>query len=423
MKFIKKILVVLFTLIPFLMVSSCGEENLDHYDKITSSLKLIENYEGKHFINDGIGSATLLYATDGDTATFRLSPSGDRVTIRFYCVDTPESTGKVQKWGKTASLFTKGILESATEFVLEANTRPASHDNYGVRYLGYVWYKINANDEFKCLNLELVENGYSQSTSDTGNSRYAIFKEAHDFAKSKALRVWGNEVDPNFSDKPTIVTVQSLRADIYGENSMLYNSDLDSGATVRFEAYVKSHRTEGTTSRTHYYTAAAIGDDGKEYTFTLFGGYDSDSINSYIKVGYLYSFIGGIQKYDGQFQVAIGGTYVPLQSGDKLIKRIQKDYFFTFNSANPSYVDELETAVNSDLTVNNAVVEGTKLTITATTQSSPNGTTNTFTLSVPVEEGFDVSILSGKKISTYGYQKEAGSNQIEVLSFDNITIK
>ena len=160
MKFIKKILVVLFTLIPFLMVSSCGEENLDHYDKITSSLKLTENYEGKHFINDGIGSATLLYATDGDTATFRLSPSGDRVTIRFYCVDTPESTGKVQKWGKTASLFTKGILESATEFVLEANTRPASHDNYGVRYLGYVWYKINANDEFKCLNLELVENGY-----------------------------------------------------------------------------------------------------------------------------------------------------------------------------------------------------------------------------------------------------------------------
>ena len=52
---------------------------------------------------------------DGDTVHFH-SKNGNNGVLkaRFLGVDTPESTGKVQNWGKTASNFTKDSLKGKT---------------------------------------------------------------------------------------------------------------------------------------------------------------------------------------------------------------------------------------------------------------------------------------------------------------------
>ncbi len=429
MKLLKKLFIGVVTTLSIIGIASCSKDNekKDHYDDITKQLSLSKDYNNKDFIKDGVGTATLTSVADGDTATFNLS-SGKSVTIRFYCVDTPESTGKVQKWGKTASLFTKGVLTNASEFVLESPTTPATTDSYGVRYLGYVWYRNSSSEAFKMLNLELVENGYSNSTAETINPYYSYFNDAASFAKKLGLRTFGTDEDVNYSDLPETTTLEAIVKDIADkENSVYYNYEINDGmgAYVRFDAYVKSHTTHGTPgSVTNYYSVGAIGEDGKEYTFVLYGGYGSDPINEYIKVGYKYSFVGYIQLYNSSFQVAIGGSYVALQSGDKFINKLQSDYLVSFDSSAERYTKSSETAMKSDLTVTDVKLESGVMTITGTAKNAPTAEAITYTIIVSnVGSNVNISDYSGKTLSFTGIQEEAGSNKITVASISSIKIK
>ena len=166
------------------------------YSDITNSLKLDLNPDGKEFIKDGVGTAKLTSVTDGDTAAFEITRNGEKekIRVRFYGINTPESTGKVQKWGKAASVFLKNILTQATEIVLESSTgSKAVTDSYGERYLGYVWYRNSSSEDFKNVNLLLVENGYTPSNciNTMAYKYYTEFEKAEKFAEKGALRIWG----------------------------------------------------------------------------------------------------------------------------------------------------------------------------------------------------------------------------------------
>ena len=133
MKKIISVLAVVLVLAASIVLGACQPkiaDNTEYYDKITKTLKLTKSYEGKSFITDGIGPATLDAHTDGDTSRFRLAEGGT-INMRYYQIDTPESTTGVEKWGKAASLFVKDKLTTATEIVLEATTVPASTETYG----------------------------------------------------------------------------------------------------------------------------------------------------------------------------------------------------------------------------------------------------------------------------------------------------
>jgi hypothetical protein len=69
---------------------------------------------------DGVGFVDLRQVTDGDTANFMQDGYADPVTdipisikTRFLGINTPESTAKMEPWGKKASRFTKQKLEEA----------------------------------------------------------------------------------------------------------------------------------------------------------------------------------------------------------------------------------------------------------------------------------------------------------------------
>src|SRR5699024_7289229 len=97
------------------VLAACGPQiadNTEYYDAITKTLKLTKQFEGKSYLSDGIGRATLELLTDGDTTRFTLE-QGDSINMRYYSVDTPESTGGVEKWGKAASNFVKEKLSAA----------------------------------------------------------------------------------------------------------------------------------------------------------------------------------------------------------------------------------------------------------------------------------------------------------------------
>ena len=105
MKYVQKGLGVLLLFAMGLILFSCGDKTVDY----TSKLKLTNDFAGKEFVKDGIGQVTLYEKVDGDTAWF-LSGNTE-VKIRFTSVDTPESTGQIEAWGKAASNFTGNILD------------------------------------------------------------------------------------------------------------------------------------------------------------------------------------------------------------------------------------------------------------------------------------------------------------------------
>ena len=219
-KFTKIFSLLLVISLAFVLVG-CKEPEIEEPEikeintNYTDELELKAAYANKSFINDGIGEVRLSQNVDGDTAHFVDNSSGKRFTARFLCINTPESTGRIEPWGKEASKFVADILSNAAVIVLEAEKIgfPAELDTTGGRYLAYVWYKTSAEAKFRLLNLEIVEQCYSNFTGVAGDSKYG---EDFDLAAPKSYdtkrRKFG-EADPNFdySNEVKEITIAELR--------------------------------------------------------------------------------------------------------------------------------------------------------------------------------------------------------------------
>ena len=161
---------------------------INNLDKV----KLDVDYEGKSFIDDGIGEVILVRSVDGDTARF-IDPNSKTLktdfSVRFLGIDTPESTREIDPWGKIASAFTRGKLENATTIVLEAEG--SRNDIYG-RYLAFVWV------DGVLLNLELVQEAFSNATL-SGDSKYFDIMVSTSLLVKKTGRRFYGEIDTTYN--------------------------------------------------------------------------------------------------------------------------------------------------------------------------------------------------------------------------------
>lgn len=150
-----------------------GDKNwIDYAHNGSVSLNL--DYKGKDFYQDGIGEVTLKCSIDGDTAHFYpvvKKTTSAPIKSRYYGIDTPESTGRVQEYGQEASDFNKEKLKNAAANGTIVVSSPQldygrpSPDSTGERYVSLIWInetKKNASyTELTLLNLEIVQYGYS----------------------------------------------------------------------------------------------------------------------------------------------------------------------------------------------------------------------------------------------------------------------
>ncbi len=176
----------------------------------SKKLKMDFDYTGKSYLKDGIGQVELVSISDGDTATFR-DPYSDTPNktfkVRFLGIDTPETHGPATEtytgqdpWGKAASDYTKKRLNNAKTIVLEAeygidgkHTTP-TEETYG-RYLGFVWV------DGVLLNLEIVEQAYSNSTLESTNCN-KLYKDYFMEAWIEAIKTgrrFHGEIDPGYN--------------------------------------------------------------------------------------------------------------------------------------------------------------------------------------------------------------------------------
>ena len=116
------------------------EDNYEYVTPKTDELKLTADWEGKDFIKDGIGEVQISQYVDGDTAHFK-TKSGEKITVRFLGVNTPESTYKVEPWGFAASNYTKKALKNAYKIVLQSEDLEDRFDTTGERYLSTTLYE------------------------------------------------------------------------------------------------------------------------------------------------------------------------------------------------------------------------------------------------------------------------------------------
>lgn len=229
---------------------------------------------------------------DGDTVHFNVPdsvmPSGI-LKARFLAINTPESTGKIEEYGKKASAFTKEKLSNATSIIIESDDGNWNADSTGGRYLVWVWYKTSDSEEYRNLNIEILQNGLAIASSSANNRYGSTCMSALNYAKAMKLNVYSGQPDPDFYYGDAVeLTLKELRTNTeqYEGMKVAFNGvvTLNSNNTVYVEEY---------DAETDMYYGMAV-----YYGFNLSGaGLDV------LKVGNQVRIVGSLQYYEA------GGTW------------------------------------------------------------------------------------------------------------------
>ena len=229
---------------------------------------------------------------DGDTTHFFVptSISEDGVLkARYIAINTPESTGKIEEWGKRASEFTKAKLSSAESIIIESDDGTWNLDSTGSRYLVWIWYRTSETEDYRCLNLEILEEGLALPSSSANNRYGSWCQNAIQKAKDKGLHVWSKEKDPDFFYGDALeVTTKELR----------FNPSLYDGKKVAFEGVITRNYNNSV------YIESYDEETESSYGISVYYGYSlSGSGLEILQVGNRVRIVGTMQYY------AAGGVY------------------------------------------------------------------------------------------------------------------
>ncbi len=231
---------------------------------------------------------------DGDTTHFHVPKeiSDDGILkARYLAVNTPESTGQIEEWGKKASNFTKEKLKSAKSIIIESDDEKWNSDSTGDRYLVWVWYQPAEGGDYRCLNLELIQNGLSLVGGSTSLRYGDITMQALMQAKAQQLYVYSKEADPDFYYGDAYeVDLKGLRTNI-----ALYE-----GKKVAFEGIITQNFSN--TVYVEHYDA----ETDMYYGISVYYGFAVGEILNILQIGNRVRVVGTVTYYEtgGTWQVS-----------------------------------------------------------------------------------------------------------------------
>lgn len=243
---------------------------------------------------------------DGDTTHFNVPQNvaeGGVLKARYLAIDTPESTGKIEAYGKKASKFTKEKLSSAASILVESDNGSWNRDSTGSRYLVWVWYKPSDDADYRNLNLEILQNGLAVASA-TGSNRYGeICLNALNQAKTAKLNVHSGQKDPDmYYGEAVELTLKELRCNIEKYN----------GVKVAFEGVVTINNNNGV------YVEEYDPETGLYYGIYVYYGFGlSGEGLDILSVGNRSRIVGTLQLYEtaGTYQIS-GLTYRAMKPND-----------------------------------------------------------------------------------------------------------
>lgn len=243
---------------------------------------------------------------DGDTVHFfvpeSIMPSGV-LKARFIGIDTPESTGKIEEYGKAASEFTKEKLSRAHSIMIESDDGNWDFDSTGGRYLVWVWYKAEKAGEYRNLNIELLQNGLARAYSSANNRYGSACTAAINQAKANKLNIYSGQKDPDFYYGDAVeLTLKELRCGIEGYN----------GKKVAFEGVITINSGNGV------FIEDYDAETDRYYGISAYYGYGLSGAGlDILSVGNRARIVGTVQYYEagGCYQVS-GLSYRQMKPDD-----------------------------------------------------------------------------------------------------------
>ena len=411
---------------------------------IVGQVKLDMNSETKK------QEVTVKTYVDGDTTHFFVPEDvmeSGVLKARYLGVNTPESTGRIEKWGKQASNFTKEKLMGASSIVVESDDANWNVDSTGSRCLVWVWYQPKGQSDYRNLNIELLQNGLAIA-SNSANNRYGeSCIAALNQAKEAKIRVYSNDVDPLFYEGDIQeVTIKALRT----------TPDEYKDITVYFEAIIVREYSNT------LYVEEYDEDDGIYYGFTVYYGFSADpDCLAFMKLGNRVRFVGSVQYYEagGTYQVS-GLKYNPRKPDEscKLIEEgLSTDYVVTdpaeFNNGKKSVAITLKNDAGESIEVDetyplkqllmstSVAMKDLKVTGVYTTTNDNSSSKGAMTLTCKAPDGTTVDVrtvvlydaegnlvtesaYAGKTIDVQGIVDYfSGNYQIKVFTVNDIAVK
>jgi len=182
---------------------------------------------------------------DGDTVHFFVPETvikGGVLKARFLAINTPETTGRIEEYGKKAADFTRSKLENAHSILLESETSTWEKDTTGDRYLTWVWYQEAEDQPYRNLNIEILQLGLAKPNSSSNNRYGDICMKAIDQSKAQKLNLYSGQKDPDFYYGDAIeLTLKELRSnpEAYNGKKVAFNGiiTINSNNSVYLESY------------------------------------------------------------------------------------------------------------------------------------------------------------------------------------------
>jgi DNA/RNA endonuclease YhcR with UshA esterase domain len=363
---------------------------------------------------------------------------GGVLKARYLAVNTPESTGKIEEFGKKASSFTKEKLSSAVSIIIESETASWDPDSTGDRYLVWVWYKPSADAEYRNLNIEILQNGLAIASNSANNQYGTTCMAALNQAKAQKLNVHSGQKDPDYYYGEAVeMTLKELRPNLEKYSNM----------DVAFEGVVTMNDNNGV------YVEAYDPETDMYYGMFVYYGFNLNGKGMEIlTVGNEVRIVGSVQYYEG------GGSWQIADVDYRMMKPNDPNNLQKLSDGHaPAYVETSIKTFNGNITIpsddgetvtkryaemalgTSIEMKGLKVVDSYTTTNEESSSKGAFTLECEVDgQTVDVrttvlydadgnlikaSAYEGKTIDVKGMVDYFnGSYQIKVFSADNINI-
>lgn len=297
-------LIALLTLLCMLLTCAvaCGEDSGDTGNEFVDYVAQVKLDMNSDTLKQEV---TVKGYVDGDTTHFYV-PTEIRDTgilkARYLGVNTPESTGQIEPWGKKASKFTKEKLSGAESIYIESNDNKWNMDSTGDRHTVWVWYKPAGAADYRCLNLELVQEGLSVAAGTVGDRYYDTASAALQQAKNHKLNAFSGQNDPDFFYGEAVeMDLKNLRTNI----------DLYADVKVAFEGVVT--RINNNSAYVEEYDA----ETDTYYGMAVYYGFTSGELLEILSIGNRVRVVGKVAYWEGGGTWQVSGlTYIPLRPKD-----------------------------------------------------------------------------------------------------------
>ncbi len=268
---------------------------------------------------------------DGDTTHFRkldVTNSSSEIPdtvkkfgifkARYLAVNTPESTGTIEPWGKAASRFTKTALAGATSIILESEGPNWTTDSNG-RFLTWIWYKTADSDTYRNLNVELLQSGLALASNATGSRYGAVAMDATLAAQDNKLYVFSDDADPEY------YVGEAIQTDLKTVRTHL---DYFSGKRVAITATVTMAAGTGTIYIEDYDQVEES--TGLYYGMTVFYGMDHISWSKILAPGNKVFLVGEVSYSEGYGYQICNLKYNPYRDDPENIRIVEENSSATY---------------------------------------------------------------------------------------------